>query len=83
MGIFFWMLFQIVALLFGVSYEQGSLATLKCILSPHLTTDKDNGKYFITGAVESKPSYVANNLDDAASTWIWTVHALRDRGFEV
>ncbi|AQZ10678.1 ENV9 (YOR246C) [Zygosaccharomyces parabailii] len=82
-GIFFWMLFQIVALLFGVSYEQGSLATLKCILSPHLTTDKDNGKYFITGAVESKPSYVANNLDDAASTWIWTVHALRDRGFEV
>lgn len=82
-GIFFWMFFQIVALLFGVSYEQGSLATLKCTLSPDLTTDRDNGKYFTSAGVESKPSYVANNLDDAASTWIWTVHALRDRGFDV
>ncbi|GAV54998.1 hypothetical protein ZYGR_0AS03210 [Zygosaccharomyces rouxii] len=82
-GIFFWMLFQIVGIFFGVSNEQGSLATLRCALTPHLNTDKDNGKYFTTEGVESKPSYIANNLDDAASTWIWTVHALRDRGFEV
>lgn len=80
-GIFFWMLFQIVGFFFGVSNEQGSLATLLCALSPDLSTEEDNGKYFVTGGVESKPSYIANNLDDAASTWIWTVHELRDRGF--
>ena len=82
-GIFFWIFFQIVGYFFGVSNEQGSLATLKSALSAKLTLDKDNGKYFTTGGVESKPSYVANNLDNAASSWIWTVHELRDRGFEV
>ncbi|QLQ81426.1 hypothetical protein HG537_0F01870 [Torulaspora globosa] len=82
-GIFFWMLFQIVGFFFGVSNEEGCLATLKCALSPQLSRDKDNGKYFVTGGREAKPSYIANNLDDAASTWIWTVHQLRDRGHNV
>lgn len=82
-GIFFWILFQIVGFFLGVSNEEGSLATLKSALSDQLTLDKDNGKYFTTGGVESKPSHVANNLDNAASTWIWTVHQLRDRGYKV
>lgn len=82
-GIFFWMLFQIVGFFFGVSNEEGCLATLKCALSPELSRDEDNGKYFVTGGREAKPSYVANNLDDAASTWIWTMHELRDRGYKV
>lgn len=82
-GIFFWMLFQIVGFFFGVSNEQGAMATVKCALSPDFSTEEDNGKYFTTGGIESKPSYIANNLDDAASTWIWTVHELRDRGFAV
>ncbi|CCH59217.1 hypothetical protein TBLA_0B03780 [Henningerozyma blattae CBS 6284] len=82
-GIFFWALFQIVSYFFGVSNEEGSLATIRCALSEDLCYESDNGKYFSTGGVESRPSYVANNLDDAASTWIWTIHQLRDRGFEI
>ena len=82
-GIFFWILFQIVGYFFGVSNEQGSISTLKCALSPKLTAEEDNGKYYTTGGYESKPSYVANSLDNAASTWIWTVHELRDRGHEI
>ncbi|GMM58622.1 Env9 protein [Maudiozyma humilis] len=82
-GIFFWVLFQVIGFFFGVSNEQGSLATLKCALSPELSLDADNGKYYTTGGAESKSSYIANNLDDAASTWIWTVHQLRDRGYDV
>lgn len=80
-GIFFWMLFQIVGFFFGVSDEQGAMATIKCALSRDFSIEEDSGKYFTTGGVESKPSFVANNLDDAASTWIWTVHELGDRGF--
>ncbi|CAI6781014.1 ASN_HP2_G0049320.mRNA.1.CDS.1 [Saccharomyces cerevisiae] len=82
-GIFFWLLFQVVGFFFGVSNEQGSLASLKCALDPNLSVEKDNGKYFTTGGKESKSSYVSNNVDEAASTWIWTVHQLRDRGFDI
>ncbi|AGO09901.1 AaceriAAL089Wp [[Ashbya] aceris (nom. inval.)] len=82
-GIIFWIFFQIVGFCFGVSNEEGSIGTLKSALSPALTLERDNGKYFTTGGVESRPSSVANNLDNAASTWIWTVHQLRDRGYEI
>ena len=82
-GIFFWFFFQVVGHFFGVSNEEGSVATLKGALSLDLEREWDNGKYFTTGGVESKPSYVANNLDNAASTWLWTVHELRDRGYDV
>lgn len=82
-GMFFWIFFHFVGFFFGVSNEEGSLATLKSALSSGLNSEKDNGKYFTTGGAESKPSYVANNLDNAASTWIWTVHELRDRGFDI
>ncbi|CCE63991.1 hypothetical protein TPHA_0G01550 [Tetrapisispora phaffii CBS 4417] len=82
-GIFFWMLFQLVGFFFGVSNEEGSISTLYCALSEDLSLDNDNGKYFTTGGVESTPSRIANNLDNAASTWIWTIHRLRERGFEV
>ncbi|AMD21141.1 HEL140Cp [Eremothecium sinecaudum] len=82
-GIIFWILFQIAGFFFGVSNEEGSMGTLKGAISPDLTLEKDTGKYFTTGGVESKPSSVANNLDYATSTWISTIHILRDRGFEV
>ncbi|CCD24929.1 Env9p NDAI_0E01130 [Naumovozyma dairenensis CBS 421] len=82
-GIFFWVLFQIIGYFFGVSNEEGSIATVRCALSADLTVEKDNGKYFTTGGVESTSSRVANNLDNAASTWIWTVRALKERGFDV
>ncbi|SMN20566.1 similar to Saccharomyces cerevisiae YOR246C ENV9 Protein with similarity to oxidoreductases, found in lipid particles [Maudiozyma saulgeensis] len=82
-GIFFWVLFQVIGFFFGVSNEQGSLATLKCALSNNMSTENDNGKYYTTGGIESKSSYIANNLDDAASTWIWTVHQLKDRGYKI
>ncbi|CAR22770.1 Env9p [Lachancea thermotolerans CBS 6340] len=81
-GIFFWFFFQLVGYFFGVSNEEGSVATLKGALSTELEREWDNGKYYTTGGIESKPSYVANNLDNAASTWLWTIHELRDRGYE-
>lgn len=82
-GMFFWIFFQLVGYFFGVSNEEGSIATIRCALSPDLSVEKDNGKYFTTGGAESKPSRIANNVDNAASTWIWTIHQLRDRGFAV
>ncbi|CAH00431.1 Env9p [Kluyveromyces lactis] len=82
-GIFFWILFQFVGYFFGVSNEQGAISTLKCALSSDLSAETDNGAYFTTGGYPSKPSRVANSLDNAASTWIWTVHELRDRGHEI
>lgn len=82
-GIFFWILFQVVGYFFGVSNEQGSISTLKCALSPDLSTELDNGAYFTTGGYMSTPSRVARSLDNAASTWIWTVNELRNRGHEV
>ena len=82
-GIFFWMLFQVINFFFGITNEQGSIGTLRCAMSLELDNESDNGKYFTTGGVESKSSSIANNLDDAATTWIWTVHQLNDRGFEI
>ncbi|CEP60143.1 Env9p LALA0_S01e03994g [Lachancea lanzarotensis] len=81
-GIFFWFYFQLVGYFFGVSNEQGSVATLRAALSTELEREWDNGKYLTTGGREAKPSYVANNLDNAASTWLWTIHELRDRGYD-
>lgn len=82
-GIFFWMLFQVINFFFGVTNEQGSIGTLRCAMSTELDNERDNGKYFTTGGVESKSSGIANNLDDAATTWIWTIHQLNDCGFEI
>ncbi|SCU95863.1 LAMI_0F04126g1_1 [Lachancea mirantina] len=82
-GIFFWLVFHLIGVFFGVSNEQGAHSTLKCALSLDLEPEMDNGRYFTTHGVESKASYVASNLNDAASTWIWTMHELRDRGFDV
>lgn len=82
-GIFFWLLFQVIGWLFGVSNEQGAIGTLRCALSTEINKESDNGKYYTTGGVESKSSGIANNLDDAATTWIWTVHELNDRGFDI
>ncbi|SCU82599.1 LADA_0C06656g1_1 [Lachancea dasiensis] len=82
-GIFFWFFFQLVGFFLGVSNEQGSVATLRAALSTQFEREWDNGKYLTTGGRESKPSYVANNLDHATSTWLWTIHELRDRGFDI
>ena len=82
-GIFLWILFQFIGFFFGVSNEQGSVATLRCALSPEITLEKDNGKYFTTGGLESRSSRVATNVDDAASTWIWTVRELKKKGFDL
>ncbi|KAG7192311.1 uncharacterized protein KQ657_002030 [Scheffersomyces spartinae] len=78
-GILFWVIFQVFGWMFGVSNEQGALASVRCALDPDLTVEKDNGKYYATGGIESEPSTVANNMDYAARTWIWTVHELSKR----
>lgn len=82
-GIVFWCLFQVFGYLFGVSNVDGCLATVKCCLDPLLSLEKDNGKYYVTGGVESEPSSVARDMDFAARTWIWTVHELGERGISI
>ncbi|KAK6465356.1 hypothetical protein DFJ63DRAFT_310453 [Scheffersomyces coipomensis] len=82
-GIMFWCLFQIFGYFFGVSNEEGANAIIKCSLDPTLTVEKDNGKYFATGGKESEPSKIAQNMDFAARTWIWTIHQLSERGISI
>ncbi|KAK6204870.1 uncharacterized protein RJT21DRAFT_117332 [Scheffersomyces amazonensis] len=82
-GILFWCLFQIFGYFFGVTNEEGANAIVKCSLNPNLTLEKDNGKYFATGGNEALPSKVAQNMDFAARTWIWTIHQLSERGITI
>lgn len=82
-GILFWVIFQVFGWIFGVSNEQGALASVRCALDPDLTVEKDNGKYFATGGIESQPSRVASDMDYAARTWIWTIHELSKRKISI
>lgn len=82
-GIIFWCLFQIFAWVFGVSSEQGALEVIRCSLNPRLSVEENNGKYFGSNGKELQPSKVANDMDYAARTWIWTVHELSKRGFVI
>lgn len=78
-GIIFWCLFYIFGYLFGVTFEQGALTTVRLCMDPKLTLEKDNGKYFGNKGVEAEPSIIARNMNYAARTWIWTVHQLSER----
>jgi len=82
-GLFFHLMFQIFGFFFGVSNETGSYSTIKCALDENLTAEKDNGKYFTTYGIESKPSKVASSMDYAAESYIWTIQELRKRGHQV
>lgn len=82
-GVMFWVFFQIFGWLFGVSTEVGSLATLKAAMSPELTTEKDNGKYFATGGLEAQPSKLAKDTTYALESYSWAIEQLRSRGFRV
>lgn len=81
-GIVFWILFQIFGYFFGITPEQGANAVIKCCLDPNLTLEACNGKYFAKGEL-SEPTKVANDMDYAARTWIWTVRELALRGFTI
>ncbi|VEU20572.1 DEKNAAC101427 [Brettanomyces naardenensis] len=80
-GFLFWVLFQLFGSFFGVTNEEGSYSTLRC-LEEDLSTEKDNGKYFATFGVEQKPSSVATNENYADESWAWTVSELSRRGYE-
>ncbi|KAL7667192.1 NAD(P)-binding protein [[Candida] zeylanoides] len=82
-GIVFWCFFQIFGYFFGVSNEEGAMATVKCCMDPALTVQRDNGKYFATGGVEAAPSRVARDMDYAARTWIWTLKELGNRNISI
>lgn len=82
-GILFWCFFQVFGFFFGVSNKEGCYATVKCCLDPSLSLEKDNGKYYVTGGVESQPSSVASNMDYAARTWIWTIQELSERKISI
>ncbi|CCG21594.1 hypothetical protein CORT_0A12090 [Candida orthopsilosis Co 90-125] len=80
-GIIFWCVFQIFAWVLGVTSEQGALEVIRSSLNPQFSVEENNGKYFGSQGKELQPSKVANNMDYAARTWIWTVHELSKRGF--
>ncbi|KAH3661534.1 hypothetical protein OGAPHI_006382 [Ogataea philodendri] len=82
-GLIFWVFFQIFGYFFGVSNEEGSYATLKCALSNELTTEKDNGKFYVSYGVEHEPSYIARNANYADQNWAWTVKELAKRGYDI
>ncbi|KAG7660556.1 uncharacterized protein J8A68_005975 [[Candida] subhashii] len=82
-GILFWCVFEIVGYFFGVSSQEGAEAVTKCSLDPSFTVEKHNGKYFGADGQEATPSRIANDMDYAARTWIWTIHQLNERGIRI
>lgn len=81
-GIFFWFFFQIFGFFFGCSNEEGSFATLKCCLSNDVLLE-ENGSYFTTGGILSKPGRLANDLNSVTYNYIWTIKELKKRGFDL
>lgn len=81
-GIVFWVLFQIFAYLLGCTAEEGSYATLRCALAENVLREK-NGSYFGTRGKREPAGKLAEDMDSAAATWLWTVRELRSRGYEL
>lgn len=65
----------------GVSNEEGSYNSLYTALSPDLTVQNDNGKYFMPVGIETAPSNKASSPIAVKNTWDWTVSKLVDLGF--
>lgn len=65
----------------GVTLEEGSFATLKAALDPSLVADKDGGKYYVTGGVETEPSKLATNKEYINRTWDWNMKELEEKGY--
>lgn len=82
-GILFWCMFEIVGYFFGVSCQEGAEAVTKCSLDPTLTVENHNGKYFGADGEVATPSKIADDMDYAARTWIWTIHQLNERGIRI
>lgn len=82
-GTIFWVLFQILDWVLGVSNEEGSYSSVRCALSDDLDKVKDNGKFYSTFGVEMNPSYIAKNETYADETWAWTVQKLNERGHKI
>ncbi|CDK24757.1 unnamed protein product [Kuraishia capsulata CBS 1993] len=83
LGVFFWFFFQFFGYVFGVTNETGSFSTIKCSLSPDITAEKDNGKYFATYGIEKSPSTVASSMACADATWAWATAELARRGYSI
>lgn len=82
-GIFFWLLYQMFGFLFGSSIEAGACGIIKTCLDPSLDLEDDNGKTFSNDGQETTCSKVANNMDYAARTWIWTLNKLNERNIRI
>lgn len=83
LGTIFWIFFQIFDWFLGVSNEEGSYSSVKCSLSDAIDISEDNGKFYSTFGVETKPSYIANNQKYGEETWAWTVQQLNERGHKI
>lgn len=79
-GSLFWMLFQVFGYFFGVSNEEGSLATLKAAMAP-LNKEKDNGKYYLVGGEETRPWAIGADMNYALQSYEWCKEELKKRGF--
>ncbi|OBA23700.1 NAD(P)-binding protein [Metschnikowia bicuspidata var. bicuspidata NRRL YB-4993] len=80
-GSLFWCLFQIFSFIFGASIEKGAQAVFNCCVDPTLTPKANSGSHFDLFH-ETQPAKVANNMDYAAQSWIWTIHQLEKRNID-
>lgn len=81
-GFIFWCIFQICSYCFGITSQEGANPVANCCMSTSITTTKDNGSHFLSSNVKN-PSIIANNMDYAAQTWIWTIHQLGKRKIDI
>lgn len=65
----------------GLSNEEGSYNTLYASLSPELTAEKDNGKYYIPFGKEATPAKLGTDPVAIEKTWEWTLTQLIDRKY--
>lgn len=81
-GILFWCLFQLCSYFFGITSQDGANSVANCCMNPSLSATENNGSHFLAMDVKN-PSFIANNMDYAAQTWIWTIHQLGKRNIDI
>lgn len=73
--------FALSSVLGGITGEQGSYTSLYCALSPELTAEKDNGKFYRPWPHAAEPSNTAKDPVKIEKTWLWTVNELVKKGY--
>lgn len=82
-GFLFWCFFELCGYLLGVPPWKAAESVLRCCTDPTMTVEKCSGKHYGSDMLVREPSKVARNMDNAAQTWIWTVHELGQRNINI